>query len=191
MPSSKYPAADYFSTDDLVEHKLSSEPRYDGRLLHVKEDRVRLPDGSEAKREYVDHPGAVAIIAVLADGSIVMERQYRYPLQRDFIEIPAGKIDLGETDLLTAQRELQEETGYVASRWQHMLTTHPCIGYSNERIEFFVAEDLQFKQHAREAGEFLDVFNVPLAVALEWIRDGTITDTKTITGLLWYEKFYR
>jgi ADP-ribose pyrophosphatase len=189
MPKLKHSTSNYFSADDLVEHTLASESRYDGRLLHVKEDRVRLPDGSETRREYIDHPGAVAIIAVLDDGRIVLERQYRYPLQRDFIEIPAGKIDPGEQDLLTAQRELQEETGYVALRWQHLITTHPCIGYSNERIEFFVAEGLQLKQHQREAGEFLDVFNVPLDVALEWIRNGTITDTKTITGLLWYATF--
>lgn len=181
----------YFSGEDLAEHTLTSDDRYKGRLLHVKEDRVRLPDGSEAKREYIVHPGAVAVIAVLDDGTIVMERQYRYPLHQDFIEIPAGKIDEGESDLITAQRELLEETGYVATRWRHLITTHPCIGYSNERIEFFLAEGLTLRQHQREQGEFLDVFAMPLETALEWIRNGKITDTKTITGLLWYERFIR
>jgi ADP-ribose pyrophosphatase len=181
----------YFSDEDLVERAISTKTEYRGRLLHVKEDVVMLPDGSEAKREYVSHPGAVAIIAVTDDGKIIMERQYRYPLQREFIEIPAGKIDEGEDDLATAQRELQEETGYVATRWRHLITTHPCIGYSNERIEFFLAEGLTFQQHQREQGEFLDVFAVPLPEVLEWIRIGNITDTKTITGLLWYEKFGR
>jgi ADP-ribose pyrophosphatase len=181
----------YFSTEDLVEHPISSETKFRGRLLHVKEDKVRLPDGSEARREYVSHPGAVAIIAVMDDGKIIMERQHRYPLHQDFIEIPAGKIDEGEEDLITAQRELEEETGYVASKWRHLITTHPCIGYSNERIEFFLAEGLTFHKHQREQGEFLDVFAMPLEVAMEWIRNGKITDTKTITGLLWYEKFGR
>jgi ADP-ribose pyrophosphatase len=181
----------YFSDEDLVEHTISSKSEYQGRLLHVKEDVVMLPDGSEAKREYIVHPGAVAIIAVMDDGQIIMERQYRYPLRQDFIEIPAGKIDSGEDDLVTAQRELEEETGYVASRWRHLITTHPCIGYSNERIEFFLAEGLKFHKHQREQGEFLDVFAMPLSEVLEWIRNGKITDTKTITGILWYEQFVR
>jgi ADP-ribose pyrophosphatase len=181
----------YFSDEDLVEHAISSKTEYRGRLLHVKEDVVMLPDCSEAKREYIVHPGAVAIIAVTNDGRIIMERQYRYPLHQDFIEIPAGKIDEGEDDLVTAKRELEEETGYVASRWKHLITTHPCIGYSNERIEFFLAEGLTLKAHHREPGEFLDVFVMPLQQALEWIRNGKITDTKTITGLLWYERFGR
>jgi ADP-ribose pyrophosphatase len=187
MPNADDPH--YFSSEDLTEHEVSSATKFRGRLLHVKEDIVRLPDGNQAKREYVSHPGAVAIIAVLDDGKIIMERQYRYPLHQDFIEIPAGKIDEGEDDLVTAQRELEEETGYVASRWQHLITTHPCIGYSNERIEFFLAEGLKLHQHQREQGEFLDVFAMPLSEVLEWIRNGKITDTKTITGMLWYEKF--
>lgn len=181
----------YFSDQDLVEHTLSSETQYRGRLLHVKTDRVRLPDGRESGREYIVHPGAVAIIAVAQDGKIIMERQYRYPLRQDFIEIPAGKIDQGEDDLVTARRELEEETGYVASAWTHMITTHPCIGYSNERIEFFLAEGLTQNAPRREPGEFLDVFAVPLQTVLAWIRSGKITDTKTITGMLWYEKFAR
>ena len=181
----------YFSEEDLVEHPISSATKFRGRLLHLKEDKVRLPDGNEAKREYIVHPGAVAIIAVTDDGKIIMERQYRYPLHQDFVEIPAGKIDEGEEELVTAQRELEEETGYVASRWKHLITTHPCIGYSNERIEFFLAEGLTLKGHHREPGEFLDVFTLPLPEVLEWIRNGKITDTKTITGLLWYEKFER
>ncbi len=181
----------YFSDENLVEHSVSSETKFLGRLLHVKEDKVRLPDGNEAQREYVVHPGAVAIIAVTDDGNIIMERQYRYPLHQDFIEIPAGKIDPGEEDVVTAQRELKEETGYVAARWKHLITTHPCIGYSNERIEFFLAEGLTLHKLQREQGEFLDVFAMPLLEVLAWIRNGKITDTKTITGMLWYEKFGR
>ncbi len=181
----------YFSAEDLVEHTISSATKFRGRLLTVKEDKVRLPDGNEAQREYVSHPGAVAIIAVTDDGSIIMERQYRYPLHQDFIEIPAGKIDAGEDDLATAKRELEEETGYIATHWKHLITTHPCIGYSDERIEFFLAQGLSLHQHQREQGEFLDVFAMPLATVIEWIRNGKITDTKTITGMLWYEKFGR
>jgi ADP-ribose pyrophosphatase len=116
-------------------------------------------------------------------------RQYRYPLGRHFLEIPAGKIDPGEDPLHTARRELKEECGYEAGQWQRLATIHPCIGYSNEAIELFLARDLTHVGHAPDDGEFLEVVPVVLAEALEWIRDGKITDQKTIIGLLWADKF--
>jgi ADP-ribose pyrophosphatase len=110
---------------ELKETCLESVLVYEGDFLHVKKDRVQLPDGAISSREYITHPGAVAVLAILDNGNLVMERQFRYPLQREFIELPAGKIDNGEDILCTAQRELLEETGYVASEWFHLTTAWP------------------------------------------------------------------
>jgi ADP-ribose pyrophosphatase len=173
---------------DLTERTLSSEVIYDGKLLHVRRDKVRLPDGAVAEREYIRHPGAVVIIALLDTGELVMERQFRYPLARDMIELPAGKIDPGEPPLATAQRELLEETGYQASEWAHLATIHLAIGYSDEHIEIFLAKGLTQRQAKLDDEEFLEVFSLSLATALEWVRDGKITDAKTLSGLLWAEK---
>jgi ADP-ribose pyrophosphatase len=173
---------------DLTEHPISSELVYDGKLLHVRRDKVRLPDGGVAEREYIRHPGAVLIIALVDGGELVMERQFRYPLRRDMIELPAGKIDPGEPPLETAKRELLEETGYSASEWRHLATIHLAIGYSDEHIEIFLAEGLTKREAKLDDEEFLEVFTLPLATALEWVRDGRITDAKTLSGLLWAEK---
>lgn len=173
---------------DLTETQVDSELVYAGGFLQVHKDKARLPDGSVHFREYVKHPGAVAILALLDNGNLIMERQYRYAPGREFIEIPAGKIDAGEDILLTAQRELLEETGYEAREWQHLTTAWPCIGMSNERLEYFVARGLSYKGHQLDEGEFLEVFELPLAEALDWIRAGKISDSKTIVGLFWLEK---
>ncbi|WP_241499284.1 NUDIX domain-containing protein [Chromobacterium sphagni] len=118
---------------DLLEKKLTSELVYQGSFLNVHKDQVALPDGKEAQREYIVHPGAVAILALTPQRELVLERQYRYPAGREFIEIPAGKIDSGEPPEATARRELLEETGYRAANWTYLGTAHPCIGYSNEK----------------------------------------------------------
>jgi ADP-ribose pyrophosphatase len=170
---------------DLAETLLAGEEVFSGRLLKVYRDRVRLPDGSESVREYIRHPGAVAIVALLDDGRVVLERQYRYPLGRDFIEIPAGKLEPGEDHLATARRELLEETGYVAAEWRRLGLIHNAIGYSDEGIEIWLARGLERREQKLEPGEFLEVFSLPLAEAREMIRDGRITDVKTIAGLLW------
>lgn len=172
----------------LSEETLSSEEVFAGKLLHVHRDVVRLPDGHESLREWVDHQGAVVAIAVLDNGKLLFERQFRYPLRRVFLELPAGKIDPGEHVLDTARRELREETGYKAKTWRHLGTMHPCIGYSNERIEIFLAHGLSYVGHALDHGEILDVIELSLADALLAVRDGEITDAKTITALLWAEK---
>ena len=128
----------------LIETRIASEDVFDGKLLHVKRDTVRLPDGETATREYIAHPGAVMIVPRLPDGKLLMERQFRYPLARVFIEFPAGKIDPGEEPSATAARELLEETGYTAERWAHIGTLHPLITYSTERIEIYIADGLSF-----------------------------------------------
>ncbi len=174
--------------DRFKETTLATEEVFDGRLLKVRKDRVSGPDGREHVREYIVHPGAVMVIAVLADGRIVFERQFRYPLRRVVLELPAGKIDAGEDIEGTGQRELREETGYEAEEWRHLGTIHPCIGYSDERIEIFLARGLRQVGAALDAGEFLEVCTLSLGEALEAIRTGAITDAKTISGLLWADK---
>jgi ADP-ribose pyrophosphatase len=170
---------------DLTERRLSSRLVYDGKLLKVRSDTVRLPDGATAEREYIEHPGAVAVTEA---GELVMERQFRYPLSRDMIEIPAGKIDPGEDPLATAKRELQEETGYTAAEWAHVATINIAIAYSNEHIEIYLAKRLTQEKAKLDDEEFLEVFTLPLATALAWVREGKITDSKTVSGLFWAEK---
>jgi ADP-ribose pyrophosphatase len=159
-----------------------------GKLLHVRRDTVRLPDGKTTQREYIQHPGAVAIIAVLDSGELLLERQYRYPVRREMIELPAGKIDPNEPPLETGKRELLEETGYVAESWQHVADVDLAIGYSDERIHFYLAKGLKHVGAQLDEGEFVEVFPLPLATALDWVREGKITDVKTVSGLLWAEK---
>jgi len=173
---------------DFTERRIESSLVFDGKLLKVRSDTVRLPNGRTAEREYIEHPGAVAVIALTEAGELVMERQFRYPLGRDMFELPAGKIDPGEDPLTTARRELKEETGYTADRWRHVGTINIAIAYSNERIEIYLATGLKSGRSELDDEEFLDVFTLPLATAVDWVREGKITDAKTVSGLFWAEK---
>ena len=170
---------------DYTEHRLTSELVYDGAMLKVRRDRVRLPDGGNAGREYVEHPGAVIIIPLLDSNTILMERQFRYAVGAHLYELPAGKIEPGEAHLLTAQRELVEECGYTAGSWRHLATLHPCVGYSNERIELYLAEQLTHVGRELDEGEFLDVVPMTLDEVREALLDGRITDIKVAVGLSW------
>ena len=172
----------------LRESGVASEEVFSGNLLRVRRDTVRLPDGKEASREFVTHPGAVVMIAELPGGKLLFERQFRYPLDIVFLELPAGKIHPGEDILLTARRELQEETGYVAEHWHYLGVIHPCIGYSDERIEIFFAQGLSHVGHALDEGEFLEVHELHLDEAMEAVRDGRLTDGKSVACLLWAER---
>lgn len=173
---------------NLKEIPLDSIVVYEGSFMQVRKDRVVLPDGKESSREYITHPGAVAVLALLDNGNLLMERQYRYPPRQEFIELPAGKIDDGEDTLITAQRELLEETGYVADEWIHLTTAWPCIGYADERMEYFLARGLRHHGRNLDDGEFLEVFEISLKEALQWIREGKINESKTIVGLFWLDK---
>jgi ADP-ribose pyrophosphatase len=173
---------------DLKETCLDTALVYEGGFICVRKDNVLLPDGAVSSREYINHPGAVAVLALLDNGNLVMERQYRYAPQREFIELPAGKIDHGEDILVCAKRELLEETGYVAIEWIHLTTAWPCIGYADERMEYFLARGLTHQGSTLDDGEFLEVFELSLQDAIEWIRLGKINESKTIVGLFWLEK---
>ena len=175
------------SDSHLVEVKLRSQQVLQGDFLDVRRDIVQLPDGSEASREYVIHPGAVMIVAQLSDGQLVLERQFRYPVQAVMIEFPAGKLDAGEASLACAQRELLEETGYTAREWAKAGVLHPVISYSTEFIDIWFARGLTLHQRKLDAGEFLDVFTASQATLLDMSRSGQLTDAKTLTGILWLQ----
>lgn len=173
------------SPDPLTERTLESQLAWQGSFLQVHQDRVLCPDGHVAWREYLRHPGAVMVVPLLDDGQLVLERQYRHPLGRSLIELPAGKIDADEPALACAQRELREETGYVAQHWQHLGGFHNAIGYCDEKIEVFLARGLTQVGAQTDAGEVLEVFTAPWTQVLDWVRSGSVTDVKTIIGVLW------
>jgi len=177
------------SDNDLIETRISSEIIAQGGMLTARRDQVRLPNGGTSQREYVIHPGAVVIIALLDNGNLVLERQFRYPLNRVFIELPAGKIDHGEDPLLTGQRELLEETGYTATEWVYLALQHPCIGYSNEVIHIYLARGLSAGEHKRDEDEALQMFEASLPECMDMVQRGEITDGKTIVALIWAEKY--
>ena len=173
----------------LRETRIDGELAYDGHFLKVSRDRIRLPDGSESRREFIRHPGAVVILPLLADGRVLLERQYRYPNDRVFIEFPAGKIDPGEEALATAKRELEEETGYTATEWNFVCTIHNAIAYSDEHLEIFLARGLTEGEAKLDEGEFLELFTATIPELLDMVRKGEITDVKTIIGTFWLEKY--
>jgi ADP-ribose pyrophosphatase len=174
---------------DLIEKKIDGGLVYDGHFLKVQRDTISLPDGKVTAREYIRHPGAVVILPLLDDGTVLMERQFRYPLDRVFIEFPAGKIDAGEDPLACAKRELLEETGYTASDWHFVCTIHNAIAYSDEHLEIYLARGLVAGPNQLDEGEFLETFTATVPQLLDWVKSGEITDVKTVIGSFWLEKF--
>ena len=175
--------------DRLTERTLDSRLEFEGVFLRLYVDNVQTSDGHKGTREYLRHPGAVMIVPLLDAEHVLLERQFRYPLGRPLVEFPAGKIDAGEPPFECAKRELLEETGYTARRWSYLGGLHNAIAYSDEKIEIFLAEDLERSGAASlDAGETLEVFEAPWRQLLEWVRDGNVTDVKTMVGAFWLEK---
>ncbi len=175
----------------LIEQRLASQELFKGRFLHAFRDTVRLPDGGEATREYVVHPGAVVVVPLLqgADGQlrIVLERQFRYPVGQVMVELPAGKLDAGEDPLVCGRRELLEETGYQAREWARAGQMHLAIAYSTEVIHIYFARGLSLGERQLDAGEFLDVFSATPDELLAWCRHGQVTDAKTLSCMVWVQ----
>ncbi|MES2321553.1 MAG: NUDIX hydrolase [Pseudomonadota bacterium] len=172
----------------LTETRIDGEIAYDGGFLKLARDQVRLPNDAVTFREYIRHPGAVVILPMLDDGRVLLERQFRYPLNRVFIEFPAGKIDPGEDHLACAKRELQEETGYTATDWQFVTTIHNAIAYSDEHLDLYLARGMTAGPRQLDDGEFLETFSSTVPELLDMVRSGQITDVKTIIGAFWLEK---
>lgn len=172
----------------LKESQLSTEQIYKGSLLDVRRDEITLPNGKTSTREYIKHPGAACIIPVLPDGKIALIKQYRYPVQTEMIELPAGKLDPGEEPEDCARRELEEEIGYSANKLIFVCNIHPAIGFASEKMWIYLAEDLVKTTENTDHDEFLEIMPTSLAEAVKMVWDGKITDVKTIIGLLWAER---
>lgn len=171
--------------EDLIEKKISEEAIFDGTLLHVRRDMVRLPNGDEAVREWIRHPGASAVLPFFENGDVLLVRQYRYPIGEVTLEIPAGKLDAPDEDpLACAQRELSEETGYRAAHYEKLTTIATTVGFSNERIHLYLAHELTAGKQHTDPDEFINVVRMPLDEAIAQVKKGEIVDAKSVVALL-------
>lgn len=168
---------------EFDERTLSSRELFKGRIIKVREDRVLLPDGTESTREIVEHSGAVAIVALDSEGNLRMVRQYRKPLEEVLLEIPAGTLEVGEDPMDCAQRELAEETGLRAEKWEIILAYYSAPGFCNERLHLFMASQLIEGETDLDRDEFLESVKVPLTEAYKLIFQGQIKDGKSIIGI--------
>lgn len=173
---------------ELIEEKISEASVFDGVLLHVQKDTVKLPNGKETTREWVRHPGASSVLPILPNKNIILVKQYRYPIGKVTLEVPAGKLDKNEDPLNCAMRELEEETGYVADKIKKMTTIATTVGFSNELIHLYVAENLSPGKFNPDDDEFINVVKMPFAEALKKVESGEIFDVKTIISILWYAR---
>lgn len=177
-------------SEHLQETEVSSEVVFHGKFIKIRRDQARVPDGGVHAREYVVHPGAAAMVPLFDDGRILVERQFRYPLRQVFTEIPAGKLDAGETSLQTARRELVEETGYRAEQWALLTRIHPAIGFADEFIDIFLCRELTQVGRCLDAGEFMDIELVTLGWLMDELRAGRLTDVKTQIAVQWLERMH-
>ncbi len=173
---------------ELKESTVSSETVYDGSFLDVRKDIVNLPDGNTSTREWINHPGAACIIPIMPDGKLALIKQYRYPVQSTMIELPAGKLDVGEKPEVCAIRELEEEIGYLADKLTFVTKIHPAIGFANEEMWIFLAENLVKSQINTDHDEFVELMPTSIEDAVRMVWNGAITDVKTIIGILWAER---
>ncbi|MDD3806548.1 MAG: NUDIX hydrolase [Candidatus Marinimicrobia bacterium] len=171
-------------SSSLKEEKISGDIVYEGYLLKIHKDKVKLPNGKVSVREYIHHPGAVVVLPFLENGNVILEKQYRYPANQVFIECPAGKIDPGESLEETAHRELLEETGYTCKTLSYLGKVHPGIGYTDEVIYLYEGFGLTHQTVNRDDDEFLEIFQVPFKEAYQMVLSGEITDAKSMVAIL-------
>lgn len=171
--------------EELREERIDSELVYDGKIVHLEVDRVRLPNGHQTIREVIRHQGAVVMLAVDEEQQVLLVRQYRYPVGRILMELPAGKLDPGEEPLACARRELEEETGYAASSWRQLGSVWTTPGFTDEIIHVFLAGGLEPVEGASpDEDEFLESLRFPMPEVEEMIRRGKIQDAKTLAAIL-------
>lgn len=171
------------------EPTIKSEPIYAGSIIQVQVDTVRLPNGKTATRELVKHPGAVAVIPLTSDNRLVVVEQYRKPLEKLTIELPAGKLEAGEDLLDCAKRELAEETGYTAKTWSHLVSFYTSPGFADEQIHLYVAEDLLAGESHPDDDEFVNTQEITLDDAYAFIQSGNICDAKTVAAIYaWHNR---
>ncbi len=169
----------------LIETGIDSESIFEGTLLHVCRDTVKLPNGKTATREWIKHPGASSVIPLTEDGSVILVKQYRYPVGQITLEVPAGKLDAPDEDpLVCATRELSEETGYTADKIEKLTTIATTVGFSNEYIHLYVATGLHAGRQHTDEDEFINVLKVPLKEAVQMVWDGKIIDAKSVVSIL-------
>ena len=174
----------------MVESTLERQTVFEGKFLKVRRDLARLPDGATATREFVMHPGAAAMVPIGGDERILVERQFRYAMGQMYVEIPAGKIDAGETSIQTARRELLEETGYEAQQWAFLTRIHPAIGFSDEVMDIYLARDLSLRERAMDVDEFLEIEWVTLGWMMDELRAGRLPDVKTQIAVHWLDRLF-
>jgi ADP-ribose pyrophosphatase len=177
--------------ESLVETMVESTQVFNGGFMNVFSDKILLPNEKTAVREYIKHPGASCIIAITDNNEVILEYQYRYPVKKTLLELPAGKLDENESALECAKRELEEETGYTAKNWVELGTCLPCIAYSTEKIVYFLATGLTKGTQHLDDGEFLEIFTMPLEELLNLAYNGEIQDSKTISALMLYIGYTR
>ncbi len=177
---------------NLTEERVDSVQLVDGVLLKAYRDRVRLHDGTISVREWIDHPGASAVVPIFPDGSTILVRQFRYPPRREFLEVPAGKLDkMNEPPDEVARRELEEETGWRCETLSELGKLYPCIGYSSETIYFYLAEHMTAGVRSLEDGENLESVRMPFAEAVGMAREGRLLDMKTLSALVLADEHLR
>lgn len=175
--------------ENLIEKTLTSKELFSGMFMQLMHDTVELPDKTHGVREYIKHGGAVAMIAITKDKQIVLERQYRHPVKQIMIELPAGKLEKGEVELEAAKRELQEETGFTSDDWTCLGHCLPCIGYSSEKIIYYLAKNVVPGPSKLDEGEFVETFTIPFNEFVTMAYSGDVTDSKTLAGIMLYQGY--
>lgn len=173
--------------ENLEEKTISSQTIFAGKVVHLQVDQVKLPNGSTSTREIIKHPGAVSVLAVTEENRLVLVRQFRKPLEKTILEIPAGKLEKGEDPLVCAKRELQEETGYIADHLEPVVSFYTSPGFADEYLHLFQAKGLKKGQVDLDEDEFVELVELTLEECLAEIKKGTICDAKTVTAIYFWQ----